>query len=202
VTIEAYCGLFGSGKTYAMVMEAYNVRRRHPEIRVLTNLTELNLPGREVEFIGRGESLEEMMGKLAEFHSGYLLLDEVGVFLPARLWAKMPPEVSYKWTQLRKDGVELRWTCVRPGHAVKDLRDITFQTTWCHSWRRFGFFWLHSYSYTSVGDKRYSISQRPLRFRPGVASKLYDTMGKVRSPWIAGGLPAGTEIPGPTLEAA
>ncbi len=190
MTVEGYCGLFGSGKTYAMVIEAYNARKRNPDLPIMTNLGRLDLPGAPCRLIGQGEPLQEMMQALVDFHDGYLLLDEVGVFLPARLWSKMPAELCWKWAQLRKDAVELRWTCIRPANAVKDLRDITFETHWCTSWRRFGFFVVKHYSYTSVLDKRYFQSQKWMRFRKGLAGRLYDTLGKVKAPEFAGGPPA------------
>ena len=187
MSVEGYCGLFGSGKTYAMVIEAYNARKRNPDVPIMTNLGRLDLPGAPCKLIGQGETLQQMMQNLVEFHDGYLLLDEVGVFLPARLWSKMPPELCWKWAQLRKDAVELRWTCIRPANAVKDLRDITFETHWCTSWRRLGFFLVKHYSYTSVLDKRYYEGQSWMRFRKGLAGRLYDTLGKVKAPEFAGG---------------
>ena len=193
MTVEGYCGLFGSGKTYAMVMEAYNARQRNPEVPVMTNLGRLDLPGAPVTLLGGGQTMDAMMAALIAFSNGYLLLDEVGVFLPSRLWSKMPIELTWKWAQLRKDAVELRWTCIRPSNCVKDLRDITFETHWCSSWRRLGFFSLQHYSYTAVGDKRYYQSMSWKRFRPALAGRLYDTMGKVKAPeFLVGRVPAVT----------
>jgi hypothetical protein len=165
-----------------MVMEVYNARRRNPDVPVMTNLERLDLPGAPVEFLLASDTLDEMLTKMAEFRNGYLLLDEVGVFLPSRVWNKMPVELSWKWQQLRKDGIELRWTCIRPANVVKDLRDITFETHWCSSARRFGFFIVAHYAYTAVGEKKYYQSRSLMRFRPGLSSKLYDTMGKVQAP--------------------
>ena len=187
MTVEGYCGLFGSGKTYAMVMEVYNVRRRQPEMPIMTNLGRLDLPGVPVEYLSADVDLETMLAQLGAFRSGYLLLDEVGVYLPARVWSRMPVELSWKWQQLRKDGIELRWSCIRPNNVVKDLRDITFETHWCTSARRLGFFSVAHYSYTAVGDKKYFQSRSLMRFRPGLAGKLYDTMGKVKAaPFVTG----------------
>lgn len=189
MTVKGYCGLFGSGKTYAAVLECYGARRRDNWLPIMTNLGRLDLPGIPVEYlhIGEGEAgLDAMWAKLGGFKHGILLLDEVGVFLPARLWNKIPIHVSQKWAQLRKDGVDLLWTCIRPANAVKDLRDITFETCWCNSWQRFGFFALAWYSYTAVGDKRYFQGRQFKLFRPGLAGKLYDTYGKVNAPLWAG----------------
>jgi hypothetical protein len=190
VSVEGYCGLFGSGKSQAMVLEAYKARRKDPECRVMTNLEVLNLPGRDVEFLRPTDSLEETMQKMVRFeadqgHKAYLLLDEVGVYLNARVWSKMPAELTWRWQQLRKDGVELRWTCIRPNNVVKDLRDITFETHWCESYKHFGFFVLSHYAYTAVGDKRSFRSRSLQRFRPKLLAELYNTMGKVQAAQFA-----------------
>jgi hypothetical protein len=101
----------------------------------------------------------------------------------------MPPELSWKWNQLRKDRVDLLWTCIRPANVVKDLRDITMETHWCETWQGvsklvpgLGFFTQSTYSYTAVGDKRYFQTKSFRRFRPELAGQLYDTMGKVKAP--------------------
>jgi hypothetical protein len=187
MTVEGYCGLFGSGKTAAMVMEAYHARRRNPELPVMTNLGRLDLPGVPVSYLSVEDGLDAVVEALRAFHDGFLLLDEVGVFLPARLWNRLPVELSWKWAQLRKDAIQLRWTCIRPNNAVKDLRDITFCTHWCESYRRFGFFALKTFSYTAIGQKAYFEGRRFVRFRSSLFGKLYDTMGKVGAPEWAGG---------------
>ena len=75
MTVEAYCGLFGSGKTYAMVEEAYRARQRKPELPILTNLGRLDLPGAPVGLLSISDGLTAVTDKLAQFHDGYLLLD-------------------------------------------------------------------------------------------------------------------------------
>ena len=216
MTIEGYTGMVGSGKTYAAVMETYRRRKRDPHMPVMTNLTRLDLPGDPVHYLWEHANDEAMFDAMARFNScecpsprdhearelfgdmrgcpqrpqATMLLDEVGVFLPARVWNRMPPELSRKWNQVRKDRIDLLWTCVRAPNVVKDLRDITMRTAWCESWKGvgalipgLGFFTQTWYSYTAVGDKRYRESGGGLkRFRPGLASELYDTMGKVKSP--------------------
>ena len=189
MTVEGYCGLFGSGKTYAAVMETYKRRQRDPHLPVMTNLTKLNLPGDPVEYCWGYDDPEEMLAAMARFEGGVMLLDEVGVFLPARVWNRMPPQLSWKWNQLRKERIDLLWTCIRPANVVKDLRDITMETHWCESWQGvgklipgMGFFTQSTYSYTAVGDKKYFQSKAFRRFRPELASQLYDTMGKVQQP--------------------
>lgn len=184
MSVKGYTGLFGSGKTYAMVHEAYRARRHDPDIRVLTNLPVLNLPGREVEHLRGDAPFPQIIEQLSEFNSGYLLLDEAGVYLPARRWSKMPDTLMDKWQQLRKDGVELRWTCITPGQVVKDLRDITWETAWCSSYVRiplFGFVSVNWYSYCKVGEKRYFQARNLVKFRKRRAGKLYDSWGKVNT---------------------
>jgi len=153
----------------------------------MTNLGVLNLPGAPVQFLSAEDGFDRMMTMMAGFKDGYLLLDEVGVFLPSRLWSRMPLDLSIKWAQLRKDGVQLRWTCPRPGNAVKDLREITFETHWCASMKRFGLMTQAHYEGVAVGDKKAFRSRTWQRFRPRLAGELYDTFGKVSGPAFGSG---------------
>jgi len=179
VSIRGRTGLFGSGKTLGMVQEAYHVRERNPDVRILTNLGRLELPGRPVELLGDAEDESEQMRRLLAFEHGYLLLDEVGVYLPARRWNRMADDLMAKWQQMRKDGIEMRWTCIRPAQVVKDIRDITWETAWCSSYRRLGFFVENWYSYTAIQDARYFMYRNISLLRGAKMRAAYDSMGKV-----------------------
>jgi len=179
LAVRGYTGLFGSGKTLAMVREGYAARKRNPDVRVMTNLPRLELPGRPVENLNDCDSYEEVLQKMLAFKDGYLLLDEVGVYLPSRRWNKVADELMAKWQQSRKDQVEMRWTCIRPSQVVKDIRDITWETAWCSSYRMLGFFMVNWYSYTAVQQKAFFQYRYLIWLRAGLSSSLYDTMSKV-----------------------
>jgi len=179
--VRGRTGLFGSGKTLGMVQEAYHVRERHPDVPVMTNLSRLALPGAPVFLLNELGTEAEIMDALVAFKNGYLLLDEVGVYLPSRRWNKMADVLMAKWQQMRKDGVEMRWTCIRPSQVVKDIRDITFETAWCESWRRLGFFTENWYSYTMVQDKKFFLYRNISLLRGKRMRAAYDSMGKVGS---------------------
>jgi len=179
MSIKGRTGLFGSGKTLGMVQEAYHVRERDPDVRILTNLSRLNLPGRPVELLGDAEDEAGQMRRLLAFEQGYLLLDEVGVYLPARRWNRMADDLMAKWQQMRKDGIEMRWTCIRPAQVVKDIRDITWETAWCSSYRRLGFFVENWYAYTAIQDPRFFMYRTISLLRGKKMRAAYDSMGKV-----------------------
>jgi len=182
VTVRLWVGAMGSGKTLGAVMDLYGRRKRSPDLPIMTNLGRLDLPGIPVELISVEMGLDEMFQAMLAFRQGVLLLDEAGVFLPSRMWHRVPLELSAKWAQLRKDGVDLYITALWTGSIVKDLREIVMQTTSCSSYRRFGFFVMTSYSGTMVGNKRFFETRAIRFFRPGLAGKLYDTLGKVKAP--------------------
>jgi hypothetical protein len=167
-------------------MDLHAIRKRYPDMPVMTNLSRLDLPGAPVETISVDEGLDEMWDRMAGFREGKLFLDEVGVFLPSRMWAHIPLQLQAKWAQLRKDGIDLFTTAITISSMVKDLRDITWETNVCSSWQRFGFFIVRTYSGIRVGDKRFYQGSHFRPFRPGLAGKLYDTMGKVKAPQWAG----------------
>jgi hypothetical protein len=184
--VRGWIGQMGSGKTYCAVMDCYARRKANPELPVMTNLSRLDLPGVPVQFLSVDDGLDVMFGQMRDFREGIMLLDEVGIFLPSRMWAKVPLELSAKWAQLRKDGVDLMWTAIWVGSVVKDLREITMETTICTSWQRFGWFFMRTYSSTRVESKKFYQGMHIRIFRPGLAGRLYDTMGKVKAPDWAG----------------
>lgn len=137
MTIEAFVGLPGQGKTYLMTRLAYkkylkyskvkpeppkwqkklmtkrqyiaNVRRRY-ELRtrkIYANYP-LNLPN--AVYYSQVEELFDVT-------NADILLDEAGLIAPAGMWKAIPFEVMQHWREHRHKGVNLWYT-------AQDLRDV------------------------------------------------------------------------------
>lgn len=137
MTIEAFIGMPGQGKTYLMTRLAYhkylkyskikpeppewqkkimskqayirNVRHRH-ELRnrkIYANFP-LNLPN-AVYY----EQIEELF----DVTNADILLDEAGLVAPAGMWKNIPFEVMQHWREHRHKGVNLWYT-------AQDLLDV------------------------------------------------------------------------------
>lgn len=126
--VTAYTGLLGSGKTYSMVDDAFQLfldrRPGEQPLTIFTNMTGLRFPG--AVYIGGYEDL-------LKCQSGLILIDEASLWMPSRLWAKLPFELMYKFNQARKDGLQLFFTAQNMERVDCVLRDIVNLAVRCKS---------------------------------------------------------------------
>lgn len=175
-SVEGYLGLPGSGKSFTMGYDAYQLRKRYPNMPVYTNIP-LTLPG-------NGPIIEmEDWEDLVNAENGLVILDEVNLWMPARVWAKVPGALLWKLAQVRKSGLKVLWTAQSHKRVDTVLRELTFHTHVCKSWKRLGFFLVRSYG---------GILGEPegLRFVPFSATykNVYGTHDYVKLPAFLEGL--------------
>ncbi|GAB6174417.1 hypothetical protein JCM15765_38950 [Paradesulfitobacterium aromaticivorans] len=137
-SVEGYLGLPGSGKSYTMGADAYILRERFPMMPVYTNI-ELNLPGNGPIYVM--DDWEDLVNA----ENGLVILDEVNLWIQARVWAKVPGALLWKRAQVRKSGLKVLWTAQSHKRVDTVLRELTFHTHVCKSWKRLGFFFVRSY---------------------------------------------------------
>lgn len=118
--ILAYTGVPGSGKTAGMVRDAVmnyrqSVLKKAP-LTIYTNMCSLLIPG--MVFLNGYEDLQRI-------NKGIVLIDEVGVYMPSRLWASVPREVLSALVQSRHNSLDLYYTAQFFEQVDKILREIT-----------------------------------------------------------------------------
>lgn len=181
MSVEGYIGLPGSGKTYAMVHRAYYRRRRDPELRIWANF-DIQLPGRPVELLRR------LPDDLKAVRNGLVLLDELNIVMPGRLWNKIPGEMLYKFNQTRKARLDMYYSAQVFDMVDKVAREVTNETWEMSNWANLGFFWYRRYV---LGSHKHPNGRGFIVFEKEVA-RCYDTMQVVDIPEYAVGR-AGTE---------
>jgi hypothetical protein len=129
----------GSGKTYSLVHAAFMLRLVYPMKRVFTNFRSIRLPGAGDVFM-----LEDYSDFLAA-RDGLVLIDEMNLWLPARVWQAVPGAMLWKLGQVRKEGLDLWWTSQHPKRVDPVVRELTIQSAVVTSWFRLGFFWQRWY---------------------------------------------------------
>lgn len=159
------CGRPGAGKSYFMTYDAYKVRRRRPDRRIVANF-KIYLPGKPVEYM-------EYSPAWFELRHCQLYFDEVHRYFRSRDWARAGAEAETWFSQLRKADVDLMWCTQDAMGADKMLRDRTEFTFLLENWLRLGFMWVRLF-YGSKIAKDQRCASYPIWFNERIA-QLYDT---------------------------
>ncbi len=163
--ITAYVGLPGAGKTYGLVLEA--LKALQDDRDVYSNF-----------YIDK-EGITKISGfrDLLRIRNGVVILDELNLWFPSRLWNKIPPEILSLWAQSRKRGLDVFYSSQHLDRVDKVIREITNYVVRSNSINFFGLqFFLYSTYQPEDWDKvkRSTLKRRVVRFRKDIAS-LYDT---------------------------
>jgi len=144
----AYSGHFGSGKTFSMTKDLYNLHKRgaivitnyHTEFSnlIVNSLDDLISMFNEVFMYksNRENQLSEWFPQLNKSQNYFFAigLDEAGIYFNSREWSKKTND-EYKYLndfllQCRKQKVEIYYTVQHPAFTDVALRRIT--TSWIH----------------------------------------------------------------------
>jgi hypothetical protein len=128
--IQGYVGLLGHGKTYLAVRHAGWLAERRGA--VLASNIKLDVPGVEVVQLATGDDgldlaeLDALVKRCRSEGRGLvLLLDEVGILMPARMWASFPVSLMFVLSQSRKLRLDLIYTSQDVEQVDAFLRRLT-----------------------------------------------------------------------------
>lgn len=179
--IEARLGKMGMGKSYTLTYTVYHMRLANPDLPIYTNIP-LKLPGKGPVYALRG--LEDFL--LAE--NGLMIIDELNTVLPSRTWKSAPAVLLYKWSHLRKDGLDLIYTAQHEKRIDTVIRELT--TRWVHlsNWQRLGF--IIGRMYQDFGMGKPSTMGMSFVLAPFMQPKVleaYDSYVRVKpQEWVTG----------------
>jgi len=131
--IEGYIGLIGAGKTMLAVEHCIStaVRRRALLFSNIAVTTDRLAPEDVVQLATGDDGLDvdELRGILdrarAEGRGAVLLLDEVGILMPARFWQSFPVDLMFQFSQSRKLGLDVVYTAQDIEQVDSFLRRLT-----------------------------------------------------------------------------
>lgn len=140
--IEAYVGIPGSGKSYALVLKALEALAAPRPRPVYANFGLIRenvyhylrirkgLPHREA--VLRTDLIREIRDypDLLNVHDGVLLFDEAHMWLPSRQFDLIPVEVIAFWSQHRKVGVDVYLATQRYGSVDAIVRELVAFVYW------------------------------------------------------------------------
>ncbi|MCA1706135.1 MAG: zonular occludens toxin domain-containing protein [Actinobacteria bacterium] len=172
--IEGYIGRPGSGKSYSMTARAFRKGQRYDAVYANYRL---QVPG--FNYLRGPEDLLKL--KAESSRKVLVLIDEVHLWLPARMAMKLPPSLWMQLSQTRKAGWDLHWAAQHESRVDRVLRDVTNWFWYCTSWGqgvnpldRPLLFVNTRYEPERYRKKKSAISRVPRLFSSKIAA-LYDT---------------------------
>jgi len=145
--IKAFTGRYGTGKTTAMVEEAYHWLPK--KIKIITNTP---FSYRYFKFyslrnmikshsLGENASIDaRVVTKLTDYFDLFktetdtiFVLDEAGTWLDSYQWEKVDEDIYARFQQTRKVNIHLLYTCQFFNFVVKKLRQITDVVVKCEA---------------------------------------------------------------------
>jgi hypothetical protein len=124
MTIYAFTGLLGQGKTFGMVEKARDMLAKE-RLMIFTNMAGLHFP--EAVYFDHIEEIQNIQ-------SGVVLLDEAMIVVPARFWQDTGRDLLGRFAQLRKVGLHLMYTAQLYDGVDKVLRELTNEVVDCQKW--------------------------------------------------------------------
>ncbi len=126
--LHIYIGLFGAGKTTAMVKDAYSLACRYKDMNILTNLQLSNFPKHT-----KITPLKHYKQIMECEPNTLILIDEISSIFNSRDWKKggIPAPLLSHLLQVRKQRKMMFATAQRWKHVDKLIRDITFTVRSC-----------------------------------------------------------------------
>lgn len=125
---HVYVGKFGSGKTSAMVRDAYLRAKRFPQLTIMTNMKLMNFP-EHTQII----ELDTYKQILQAPKDTLILLDELSTIFNSRDWKDdgVPAQLLGLLLQVRKKRIMIYGTAQLFKHVDKLIRDIVFSVRVC-----------------------------------------------------------------------
>lgn len=149
--IHLYTGKFGQGKTSLMMIRAYDLCLKYPQLCILTNINVKNFP--EYTKIYRLDTAQDILNAPKNC---LVLIDEIGTIFNSRDFSKgknaVPKPLFQHLCQCRKRRMMILATVQRFNLLDKQIRDITATVTACKTT------FSHPYSRTVIG-RTYDIDE-------------------------------------------
>lgn len=119
--VEGIIGLPGSGKTYLLAKRGLEDMAKGKEVWANFHLEGAKYFSRLPELISY---IKQKLIKKERIQMT-ILIDEINLSFPSRMWAKVPGWVLYFWSQTRKFGLDIYYTSQSFKRVDTIIREIT-----------------------------------------------------------------------------
>lgn len=180
ISVEGYIGLPGSGKTFALSRRG--LAAMEAGRRVFSNYGlegSMDIKGWDCLNLGNTKdpgpscTCGECFVSIAD---AVVLVDEINLWAPSRMWTALPLGLLHRWAQVRKYQTQILWTAQHEARVDKVIREVTGWIWQCRPvWFGFGFS-LKAYEPSDLRKERArALDTQFLLLRKRVAAS-YDTM--------------------------
>lgn len=165
--IQAYVGLPGTGKTYALVMDAIPLIKEGIQ-KNYTVYSNFPIKWREKH---KGKTFEyhsiclnpvDFMDALEYISPAVFLVDEANIIFSSYDWKNIERGMLNRFAQGRKLGLDFYYTSQRYGHSLKRLRDLTNYVIQCKKMNIFGLTFFRHIYYNPLIFDRENLFDTPL----------------------------------------
>lgn len=108
--VEGFYGLPGSGKTYLLAMIGLEAIAKRRDVYANFKL--------------KGAHYFNDIFEVINIRKGVILIDEINLSFPSRIWDKLPPQFLYFWSQTRKMQLDIYFTSQHPDRVDKVPKEI------------------------------------------------------------------------------
>lgn len=180
ISVEGYVGLPGAGKSYALSVRGLAAMKEGR--RVFSNYglagTEA-IRGWDCRNVGNtkdpGPSCE--CGRcFVSISNAVVLVDEINLWAPSRMWAALPLGLLHRWAQVRKYRTQILWSAQHEARVDKVIREVTGWVWMCRPVLMGRAFSLKAYEPSDLRHEgKRALDSQFLWLRRRVAES-YDTM--------------------------
>jgi len=192
MSITAYSGRPGAGKTYSAVKEIKKLLSQgfkvwsniwidwdgYEEKKTIWKkvLMKIGLKKKWKRYGKENLKYWKKLEDLWELESGIIFMDEAHVYINARRWKDMPEEMERKLAQHRKDGLHIICTVQSVNRLDTIFRELIDYWYVCQN----NFFWFTRWEFNIDDDKqkRFPLSRRMILKKKKIYNS-YDTLEKV-----------------------
>lgn len=114
--MEGFYGLPGAGKTYLLASIGLDAIKKGREVYANFRLT--------------GAHYFNDIFDIINVRKGVILIDEINLSFPSRMWDKLPPQFLYFWSQTRKMELDIYFTSQHPDRVDKVPKEICNWSWW------------------------------------------------------------------------
>jgi hypothetical protein len=199
ISVEGYIGLPGAGKTFALSKRG--LRAIEEGRRVFSNYgLEGSMPIKGWDCANVGNTKDPgpacTCGEcFVSISNAMVLVDEINLWAPSRMWNSLPLGLLHRWAQVRKYQTQILWTAQHEARVDKVIREVTGWIWLCRP-ILFGMaFSLKAFEPSDLRRERSrALDSQFLLLRKRVAAS-YDTMRLVDVGSQFGGLSGAEELP-------
>jgi len=129
ISVEGFIGLPGAGKTYALALRGVEAMRQGR--RVFSNFGlrgSIPLEVWDHENVGNTKDPGppcECGECFVSISHAVVLVDEINLWAPSRMWNALPMGLLHRWAQVRKYETQILWSAQHEARVDKVIREVT-----------------------------------------------------------------------------